>query len=77
MKISRLFEKIFEKAELFCGFGVFISEETERRTKMKTILVTGGAGYIGSHTSIELIEAGYDIVVVDNRRRKIEKYDFT
>ncbi len=33
---------------------------------MKTILVTGGAGYIGSHTSIELIESGYDIVVVDN-----------
>ena len=33
---------------------------------MKTILVTGGAGYIGSHTSIELIQAGYDIVVVDN-----------
>lgn len=33
---------------------------------MKTILVTGGAGYIGSHTTIELIEAGYDIVVVDN-----------
>ncbi|MBQ8726497.1 MAG: UDP-glucose 4-epimerase GalE [Clostridia bacterium] len=33
---------------------------------MKTILVTGGAGYIGTHTSIELIEAGYDIVVVDN-----------
>ncbi|MBQ7373519.1 MAG: UDP-glucose 4-epimerase GalE [Clostridia bacterium] len=33
---------------------------------MKTILVTGGAGYIGSHTCIELIEAGYDVVVVDN-----------
>ena len=33
MKISRLFEEIFEKTELFCGFGVFISEETERRTK--------------------------------------------
>ena len=30
------------------------------------ILVTGGAGYIGSHTCIELIHAGYDIVVVDN-----------
>lgn len=30
------------------------------------ILVTGGAGYIGSHTCIELIEAGYDIVVLDN-----------
>ena len=30
------------------------------------ILVSGGAGYIGSHTCIELIEAGYDIVVADN-----------
>lgn len=30
------------------------------------ILVTGGAGYIGSHTSIELLNAGYDIVIVDN-----------
>lgn len=33
---------------------------------MKTILVTGGAGYIGSHTSIELIKAGYEVVIVDN-----------
>lgn len=31
-----------------------------------TILVTGGAGYIGSHTCIELLNAGHDIVVVDN-----------
>ena len=31
-----------------------------------SILVTGGAGYIGSHTCIELLEAGYDVVVVDN-----------
>ncbi|MFB9325062.1 UDP-glucose 4-epimerase GalE [Paenibacillus aurantiacus] len=31
-----------------------------------TILVTGGAGYIGSHTCVELLQAGYDIVVVDN-----------
>ncbi len=30
------------------------------------ILVTGGSGYIGSHTCIEMIKAGYDIVVVDN-----------
>ena len=30
------------------------------------ILVTGGAGYIGSHTCIEMIKAGYDVVVVDN-----------
>ena len=31
-----------------------------------TVLVTGGAGYIGSHTCVELLNAGYDIVVVDN-----------
>ncbi|RPA57599.1 UDP-glucose 4-epimerase GalE [Aerococcus agrisoli] len=30
------------------------------------ILVTGGAGYIGSHTTIELIQAGYDVVIVDD-----------
>jgi UDP-glucose 4-epimerase len=32
------------------------------------ILVTGGAGYIGTHTCIELIESGYEVVVVDNLR---------
>jgi UDP-glucose 4-epimerase len=31
-----------------------------------SILVTGGAGYIGSHTCIELLEAGYEVVVLDN-----------
>ena len=31
-----------------------------------TILVTGGAGYIGSHTCVELLENGYDVIVVDN-----------
>ena len=30
------------------------------------ILVTGGAGYIGSHTCVELVNAGYEVVVVDN-----------
>ena len=51
-----------------------------------TILVTGGAGYIGSHTVIELISAGYDVVVVDDfvnscmeairRVRKLTATDF-
>lgn len=31
-----------------------------------TILVTGGAGYIGSHTSVELISAGYNVIIADN-----------
>jgi len=31
-----------------------------------SILVTGGAGYIGSHTCVELLNAGYEIVVIDN-----------
>jgi UDP-glucose 4-epimerase len=34
--------------------------------KNKVILVTGGAGYIGSHACVELLQAGYDVVVVDN-----------
>ena len=37
------------------------------------ILVTGGAGYIGSHTVIELQEAGYDVVVLDNLCNSSEK----
>ena len=37
----------------------------DRRHNM-TILVTGGAGYIGSHTCVELLNAGYEVVVVDN-----------
>ncbi len=38
-----------------------------------TILVTGGAGYIGSHTVVELQNAGYDVVVVDNLCNSSEK----
>ena len=33
---------------------------------MATILLAGGAGYIGSHTAVELLNAGYDVVVADN-----------
>jgi len=33
---------------------------------MSTILLAGGAGYIGSHTAVELLEAGYDVVIADN-----------
>ena len=32
----------------------------------KTVLVSGGAGYIGSHTAVELLNAGYNVVIIDN-----------
>ena len=37
------------------------------------ILVTGGAGYIGSHTCVELLDAGYEVVVLDNLSNSSEK----
>lgn len=36
------------------------------------ILVTGGTGYIGSHTSIELLQAGYEVVIIDNLSNSYE-----
>ncbi|HPM08071.1 MAG TPA: SDR family NAD(P)-dependent oxidoreductase, partial [Bacilli bacterium] len=33
---------------------------------METILVTGGTGFIGSHTSVELIQAGYEVIIIDS-----------
>ncbi len=36
------------------------------RTIIMAILVTGGAGYIGSHTCVELLNNDYEIIVVDN-----------
>ena len=37
------------------------------------ILVTGGAGYIGSHTLIELVQAGHQPIVVDNLANSSEE----
>ncbi len=41
--------------------------------KTQQILLTGGAGYIGSHTCVEMLNAGYDVVVVDNLCNSSEK----
>ena len=38
------------------------------------ILVTGGAGYIGSHTCVELLNAGHEIAVVDNLKGQHRRY---
>lgn len=42
------------------------TERQKGRFLMKRILVTGGTGYIGSHTCISLLEKGYDVTIVDN-----------
>ena len=46
----------------FLIFACRINEKTMART----VLVSGGAGYIGSHVTVELINAGYEVVVADN-----------
>ena len=45
---------------------------TDRRYIMH-ILVTGGAGYIGSHTCVQLLNAGYEVTVVDNLSNSCEE----
>jgi UDP-glucose 4-epimerase len=47
-------------------FSLSVSEEAIDSGETMTILVTGGAGYIGSHACVELLNAGYPVVVVDN-----------
>ncbi|WP_214824766.1 UDP-glucose 4-epimerase GalE [Exiguobacterium sp. s28] len=46
---------------------------------MDTILVTGGAGYIGTHTVLQLLETGHDVIVVDNlsnsRREALDRVE--
>ena len=41
-------------------------EHGRRCGNMGSVLLTGGTGFIGSHTTVELINAGYDVVIIDN-----------
>lgn len=45
---------------------VTLESTIKPETEAETILVTGGAGYIGTHTLVLLINAGYNVAVVDN-----------
>ena len=40
---------------------------------MSTILVTGGTGFIGSHTAVTLLSEGFDVVIADNLSNSSEK----
>ena len=46
---------------------------------MSKVLVTGGTGFIGSHTCVELLENGYDIIIMDNlsnsKRESVERIE--
>jgi UDP-glucose 4-epimerase len=45
---------------------IFVSLFTKHKEMKGKIIVTGGTGYIGSHTTVELQNAGYEVVIVDN-----------
>ena len=49
------------------------NQNKRQEEKTMAILVTGGAGFIGSHTVVELQNAGYDVVVLDNLSNSSEK----
>ncbi len=48
---------------------MYTSATQNRMNYMKKILVTGGCGYIGSHTIVDLIENGYEVISIDNNSR--------
>ncbi|GLH06221.1 UDP-glucose 4-epimerase, partial [Gryllus bimaculatus] len=50
-------------ADLRCPLRL---RQNHTMAKWKTVFVTGGAGYIGSHCIVELLDAGYDVIAIDN-----------
>lgn len=69
---------------LAAGYGTRMGDICKKLVKYKyhskikeelimSILLTGGAGFIGSHTAVELINAGYDVIIADNLSNSNEK----
>lgn len=54
------------KLHLRLKFSSFGRLKSRNMSGSKCVLVTGGAGYIGTHTVVELVNAGYDVVIADN-----------
>lgn len=50
-----------------------ISNGSDPHHQQKTILVTGGAGFIGSHTTLQLLQEGYKVVVIDSLDNSVEE----
>ena len=65
--------KKFAKSFILLNFAGNYQNDNLKATMKQTILVTGGTGFIGSHTTVELQNAGYQVVIVDNLSNSNEK----
>jgi len=64
-RLQNVFGDVNENSALvWPNFACF--SPSRHRMAPPTVLVTGGAGYIGSHTVLEMLNAGYNVICVDN-----------
>lgn len=63
---DRAFQREFELFQSQYTGGIIVKSTDKMDGERKNILVTGGTGYIGVHAIVCLLEAGYDVTVVDN-----------
>lgn len=61
---SRIFNHL-SHSQVLSGFRSLLQSDNEAQMAI-TILVTGGAGYVGSHTVVELLNSNYTVVAIDN-----------
>ena len=63
-KVFNFIDIYFDNTYNSCKLGKFC-KDLEGFMK-KRVLLTGGAGYIGSHTAVELLDRGYNVIIYDN-----------